>query len=1428
MKNVLMIAALLLGFYSQGQAPASWTVDPNDFSHDMTVVARLEMNGRISTSSNDKVAAFIDGTVVGVGSPDVNVPSTGDVVVFLTVHSNSASGKTVTFQLYDDQNNEVLDAVNSLAFQANASTGENTDPYDISDNYAPTAVTLSASAVAENQVVGTVVGTLGSEDQNHTTGFTYALVTGTGDSGNSYFSVDGDEFKTAEVLNFEEFEELSVRLKTTDPKGATAETVFTITISNENDTPTDLTLSASTINENNELFDQVATIATTDEDAGDTFSYQLIGSDDDGDFEIRDNNRLVLGVAADFEVKSSYTLTLRVTDKGGAGATYDETFTINIGDVNETATDITLSNNEVDENSVEGTVIGSFTVTDEDAGDTHSFAFQNGTDSDGNFLLDGAALKIIVDSDFETKDVYFITIVTTDKGGLTYTKQFEIHIQDVNETPSDIALNANEVEENSASGTFIGRFSTTDVDAGDTFTYALVSGDGSSGNASFEIVGDELRTLADLDFETKKLYLLRVQVTDAGSNTRVENFTVSVTDGNDKPTDLNLSNFDFYENNEIGDEIAVISVTDQDATDTYVYSLVGVDDDSKFEIIDEKLIVSEVIDYETDQDLTITIRVTDDGGDGFTYDETFTLDINNRNEAPYEINVTNLVVAEDAALGTVIGTISAEDTDNAYGGESHTFTFNSGADVSGPFFIDGDELTISSKLDFETTSSYFITIQAKDVAGNTYAQQFEVTVTDVNEPPNDLYLSKNLLAEDAASGTFIGRLSVNDVDNPDTWTYAFVVGDGDADNGSFTIVNDELKSSGTYDYEVRNTYEVRIEATDQGSNTFVKTFIINITDSNDPPTDMELSKLDFHENNEVGQEVAEISVIDQDATDEYKFTLVGSDNDDFFEIIGNKLFVQKEVDYETNKELTLTIKVTDAAGEGFSYEEPFTFKINNVNEAPTQIFVTNLIVPEHQEIGTVIGEMTAEDSDSTFGELHTYAFATGEDVSGPFFIDGPNLELAEEVNFETKQKYFIVVTVTDKAQNTYTQQFDVLIENENDVPTALTIDNLEVDENMDAGTLVGTFETTDEDKGETFTYTLVEGVGAGGNASFTIENNELKTAEAFDFESTSSYKIRVRSTDSQGGSIEKNFVVTIVDANDAPTGLMLDNNDVDENLPEGTVIGVLSTDDTDAQDSFTYTLTGNDATVLNEYFKIVGDELQTATSLDAEAQSQYAIEVTVTDKGKTTFSESFVILINSVNETPVLLDTTFYVYENAEAGTSIGTLLGTDVDGDRLTYTFERNNPFFNEEIAAFNVVAGTGEVVVKTTDSLDYEQITEIIYLVTVTDSGSPELSTQALLRIELMDEVEPDILPVNEVITPNDDGYNDYFRVQNIQLYENYTLVIYSGSGIEVYRKGPYNNDWAGQGKNGDDLDPGVYYYKFAGPDGPVYRGTVTIIRD
>lgn len=68
--------------------------------------------------------------------------------------------------------------------------------------------------------------------------------------------------------------------------------------------------------------------------------------------------------------------------------------------------------------------------------------------------------------------------------------------------------------------------------------------------------------------------------------------------------------------------------------------------------------------------------------------------------------------------------------------------------------------------------------------------------------------------------------------------------------------------------------------------------------------------------------------------------------------------------------------------------------------------------------------------------------------------------------------------------------------------------------------MIGTFNSTDPDEGDTFAYSLVTGTGDTDNAAFAISGTLLQTNTTFDFETQSSYSIRVRTTDQNGLSFE--------------------------------------------------------------------------------------------------------------------------------------------------------------------------------------------------------------------------------------------------------------------------------------------------------------------
>lgn len=135
-----------------------------------------------------------------------------------------------------------------------------------------------------------------------------------------------------------------------------------------NQAPTDLALSANTLNENVAALTAIGNLSTTDPDAGDTFTYTLVsGYGDNAAFSISGGNQLTINSSPDYETKATYDIKVRTTDQGGLF--FEKVFAIGINNLDEVAPTITSSNTAtvINENSGANQVV--YTVTSTDTAD---------------------------------------------------------------------------------------------------------------------------------------------------------------------------------------------------------------------------------------------------------------------------------------------------------------------------------------------------------------------------------------------------------------------------------------------------------------------------------------------------------------------------------------------------------------------------------------------------------------------------------------------------------------------------------------------------------------------------------------------------------------------------------------------------------------------------------------------------------------------------------------------------------------------------------------------------------------------------------------------------------------------------------------------------------------------------------------------------
>ncbi|MGC4098880.1 MAG: cadherin domain-containing protein [Nitrospira sp.] len=815
---------------------------------------------------------------------------------------------------------------------------------------------------------------------------------------------------------------------------------------------------------------------------------------------------------------------------GGTSANYDTTVTVTA--VNDAPTDLSLSANTVAENAANGTVVGTVSGTDPDAGDTKTYSL---TDSaGGRFAIDSATGVVTVANgsllDYESAASHMVTVRVMDSGGLTYDETFTINLLNVNEAPTDLSLSANTVAENAANGTVVGTVSGTDPDAGDTKTYSLT--DSAGGRFAIDSATGVV-TVANgslLDYESAASHMVTVRVMDSGGLTYDETFTINLLNVNEAPTDLSLSANTVAENAANGTVVGTVSGTDPDAGDTKTYSLTD-SAGGRFAIDSATGVVTvangSLLDYESAASHMVTVRVMDSGG--LTYDETFTINLLNVNEAPTDLSLSANTVAENAANGTVVGTVSGTDPD---AGDTKTYSLTDSA--GGRFAIDSATGVVTvangSLLDYESAASHMVTVRVMDSGGLTYDETFTINLLNVNEAPTDLSLSANTVAENAANGTVVGTVSGTDPDAGDTKTYSLTDSAGgrfaiDSATGVVTVANGSL-----LDYESAASHMVTVRVMDSGGLTYDETFTINLLNVNEAPTDLSLSANTVAENAANGTVVGTVSGTDPDAGDTKTYSLTDSAGGRFAIDSATGVVTVANgslLDYESAASHMVTVRVMDSGG--LTYDETFTINLLNVNEAPTDLSLSANTVAENAANGTVVGTISAVDPDA--GDTKTYSLT--DSAGGRFAIDSATgvvtVANGSLLDYESAASHMVTVRVMDSGGLTYDETFTINLLNVNEAPTDLSLSANTVAENAANGTVVGTISAVDPDSGDTHTYTLTD--TAGGRFTINSATGVITVANGalLNYETSTSYTIIVRVTDEGGVTYDKSFTITLTD-----------------------------------------------------------------------------------------------------------------------------------------------------------------------------------------------------------------------------------------------------------------------------------------------------------
>ena len=1200
------------------------------------------------------------------------------------------------------------------------------------------SVETASRTIAENTTTGADIGapvTAADPDTGDTPAYTL--------EGADLDSFDIDsasgqiQTKSGVTYDHEIKSSYSVTVKADDNNGGTATIDVTITVADVDEPPEfDSATATREVPENTEAGENIgAPVTAADPDTGDTPAYTLGGTDATF-FDIdTSTGQLQTKAALDYETKSGYTVTVTASD-GTLTATVDVTVTVT--NVDEAGT-VALSTNQPPARA-EITAA----LTDPDEGVTGAvWQWERSSDGNTDWADIGTSSPSYTPVDGDVGYHLRATASYTDGHGPGKTAQAastQAVQAGANRPPEfDSATATREVPENTEAGENIGApVTAADPDTGDTPAYTL----GGTDATFFDIDAStgQLQTKAALDYETKSGYTVTVTASD-GTLTATVDVTVTITNIDEAGT-VALSTNRPSARAEI---TAALTDPDEGVTGAVWQWERSSDGNTDWADIGTSSPSYTPVDGDVGYHLRATASYTDGHGPGKTAQAASTQAVQAGANRPPEFDSATATreVPENTEAGENIGApVTAADPDT---GDTPAYTLE-GADLDS-FDIDSASGQIQTKsgvtYDYETKSSYSVTVKADDNNGGTATIDVTITVADVDEPPEfDSATATREVPENTEAGGNIGApVTATDPDTGDTPAYTLEGADLDSfdiDSASGQI---QTKSGVTYDHEVKSSYSVTVKADDNNGGTATIDVTITVADVNEPPEfSVETASRTIAENTTTGVAIgAPVTATDPDTGDTPAYTLGGTDAT-FFDIDTStgQLQTKAALDYETKSGYTVTVTASDGT---LTATVDVTVTVTNVDEAGTVALSTNqpparaeitaaLTDPDEGVTGAVWQWERSSDGNTDWADIGT---------SSPSYtpVDG-------DVGYHLRA----TASYTDghgpgktaRAASTQAVQAGANRPPEFDSATATR----EVPENTEAGENIGAPVTAaDPDTGDTLTYTL-EGADLD---SFGIDSAsgqiQTKSGVTYDHEIKSSYSVTVKADDNNGGTATIDVTITVADVNEPPEfSVETASRTIAENTTTGVAIGApVTATDPDTGDTLTYTLEGPDLDSFN--IDSASGQIQTKSGVtyDHEIKSSYSVTVKADDNNGGTATIDVTITVADVNEPPEFdsATATREVPENTEAGGNIGApVTATDPDtGDTPAYTLGGTDATF------FDIDTLTGQL--QTQAALDYE--TKSGYTVTVTASdGTLTATVDVTVTVTNVDEAGTVALSTNQ----------------------------------------------------------------------------------
>ncbi|MCF6203041.1 MAG: DUF4347 domain-containing protein, partial [Methylococcaceae bacterium] len=375
----------------------------------------------------------------------------------------------------------------------------------------------------------------------------------------------------------------------------------------------------------------VGFLSADDPDANDTLTYS-IQSDPSGNFEIVGREIRVSQTATlNYESAASHNITVRVTDLGGLF--YDEVVTIQISDINEVPIDLLTSGALHIDNTTNQIDVASLSLDDKT---DFSVEFKI---NPAQILASGTSFELVsqypdVTNGYKQNGFY----VNVFEGKLSYSQWNNGSWAGVgagNELSPGVWQTVTVTRDNAIVTLYVDGVQV----ASGTVPDPMIDGNGTlkfldefKGDVSEIRVFDRALTSAEVNTGLNTNLLLHYDF-EEGSGTTILDRNTPTTTNNGTIANPAATNWitinEIPENSATGTVVGFLSAVDPDAGDTLTYSIQN-DPSNNFEIVGREIRVKAgaTLDYDSASSHVITVRVTDSGTPGLTYDEDITIQLN--------------------------------------------------------------------------------------------------------------------------------------------------------------------------------------------------------------------------------------------------------------------------------------------------------------------------------------------------------------------------------------------------------------------------------------------------------------------------------------------------------------------------------------------------------------------------------------------------------------------------------------------------------------------------------------------------------------------------------------------------------------------------------------------------------------------------------